>query len=603
MANKATQFLLSLKLESEYKIVGKAVCLTRIGPLSFCLKILLMKRFSRIHPTPLLLCLHLLWVTTSSIAASGEITFECLQPSTEDTFFHQPDDWAPIYTDSAELEIRGSIVQDQTDFLLLQINQQFYPLDVVDGAFSKIIPLKPGENKISISSNKRIVKPILRKVFRVRPASIDSVVSVVEGGNRIEVPFTVSSAAHTHLSATLSSPVIMIMGTKGTAEVTELKVKDNYNNTLPVESLSGNRFAIHYTLRNDSAILKFSTTLEGRPLQKTNLELKLQNMVQLDFDSDKNPRGWVFKGTKQNHPVTQLDKFVLAGSVASIKNGEIELILQEEQSIVPVRNHLFEVDIPLEMNDITRGRVRMRLNGQTFFESFQIEQKEPVVQVEALKQIIIDGSLHLSDAVLKPRTDAPLELREGLLRLQGNAKFLNGLSLKLVSLKSQSTIASQQSAGAYRFEIPLPVGRHSFSLMLEGGGFSRPYYSFEVNVLPAIEVDAVNHIPYRSGKMELSKPELLLRGSVHAVKRGLLQLHLGNETYPISVLNGRFQMDKAVPIPDGTSEMSLRLQSNDLLFEQHFDFTVIMADPHESEIEPKLASGDAKKSGDQNPGT
>lgn len=550
---------------------------------------------------PLLLCFHLLWVTPS-LAASGKITFDFQLPSAEDSFFHQSDDWAPLYTDAQKLEIRGSVTQAQTAFLLLQINQQFYPLDLVDGAFSKTIPLELGENTITVTSNNRVVKPVSRRVFKIRPARIDSVVSSVEGGNSIEVPFTVSSPGQNHLRATLSSPMITVTGTKGTAGVTELKVKDNYNNTLPIESLSANRFAIHYTLRNDSATLKFSTTLEGMPLQTSALELKLQDMIQLDFDSDKNPEGWVLKGTKQNHPVTQLDKFVLAGSVASIKNGEIELILDEKQSIVPVQTHLFEVDIPLRKNDITPGRVRMRLNGQTFFETFQIEQREPVVRVETLRQVAIDGSLHLSDEFLKLRTDAPLELREGILSLEGKAQFLSGLSLKLISLKSQSTIASKQTAGSYRFEIPLSIGQHSFSLLLEGGGFSRPYYSFEANVLPAIKVDAVNYLPYRSGTMELSKPELLLRGSVHAVKRGLLQLHLSNETHPIPVLNGRFEMEKALPIPDGTREFSLSLRSNDLLFEQHYNLKV--PDPEDAASKENRAEINDERVGEsQNPGT
>ncbi len=495
------------------------------------------------------------------------------QTSETKVFFHQENDWSPTYTDAKILEIEGGIENQNVSFLLLSVNDTQYPLLTTDGSFRKPIHLEPGKNTLLVSTNLMEVPPVKLIVFKVEPAKLLKVENRFEGGvdQVIKLPELPPGGTTT---VELQSPVVRIVGKNDTQDIVNLKVRDSYNNTLPVESLPNGIFAVNYTLREHSSYLTFLSSLHNRTLDTIRLNLELEDIIQLNFQSDQVPHGWIVNGPEQNHPISQLDTVVLQGRLRAVENGDVELITGGVSKIIPVENHLFTTEIPLQLNSLNRGRVRVNLNNQSFFESFQIEQKEPTIKVISLHQMVLDGSLFQPKIELHPKLGVPLELRECVIRLRGTAQFLGELNLVLERIPDGKRLPIEVNFRKFDSSIPLEIGSFSYNLLLEGDGFSRPYYSFEVNVQPGIKVEAVNFIPYRKGKMKLMRNEITLRGVVFGIKRGLMQLNMSGESYPIPVLDGQFEMDNAIEIPSGSNSFELTLREGNSIVRREYEFEI-----------------------------
>lgn len=521
-------------------------------------------------------------------AASDPIEIELLpgEDAPRDSgFFHQSNVWAPVYTSFDQLQLKGRVNFGGMEFLLLSVNDRRFPIYVTeDHQFEKTIHLDPGENHIRVETNLRTLKPAEMEVVQVQAAEITGVVTEFEGGSDDVIPINQALLASPGPAAIqVRSPMIRITGILGTEGVVDLKVKDSYNNTLPVIPVGEHGFSVSYTLREKSSVLKLVSSLDNQIIRSDLLRLELQDMIEFDLNSPKNPIGWLLQGENHAFPVSQLDTVTIQGMLKSVDNGKVELIMGENTHAVPVKHHRFEVELPLELNQVNRGRVKVRINNQSFFESFQIDQIEPVIQIHSLKQEVLDGSFLLPEVLLNPDPAEPLRLRECNLSLTGRAQFIGELELVLQREPGGKVMQVAKASGDFDCRIPLEPGQFSYNLLLRGGGFARPYYSFDVEVQPAIKVEAVNHIPYRSGVIGLSKPELLLRGSVYSVKRGLMQMQLGNEMIPIPVLDGMFEMNRAVAIPSGCDQFELSIGSSSGDTRLRRTYTLEVQEPEGSE--------------------
>ena len=390
------------------------------------------------------------------------------QTSAIEVFFHQENDWSPIYTDAEKLEIDGSIENLNVSFLLLSVNGRQFPLLITADTFRKLIHLGPGKNIVTVSSNLMDVPPAELTVYKIESVKILRIENQFEGGGDqiIELPVIPPGGTAT---INLHSPVIRIVGKKGSQDIVNLKVRDSYSNTLPVESLPNGTFAVNYTLREHSSYLTFLSSLQNRTLDNIRLNLELEDIIQLNFHSEHVPLGWIINGPEQNHPISQLDTVILQGRLQAVENGDVELITEGESKIIPVKNHLFTTELPLQLNSFTRGRVRVNLNNQSFFESFQIEQKEPSIKVISLHQMVLDGSLFQPTIELHPDLGVPLKLRECVLRLRGTAQFLGELNLVLESMPDGKRLPIKVSSRKFDCSIPMELGTHSYNLLLKKG--------------------------------------------------------------------------------------------------------------------------------------
>ena len=507
------------------------------------------------------------------MSAADAIDVEFQLPESETSHFYQQEsDWAPIFTGADEIELTGKTNVRMIDFLLLQTNETLYPLKVEDHAFSRTIPLQLGENQLKISSNIKDVKPVIQTIYRIRPAEIIQIKSQFKGGKDQIVTLEKPSTLPATYNLSLSSPAVRIEGNFGTAGVTNLKVKDNYNNTLLVEPIGNNKFAIQYTMRGKSAKLVFVTSLENQVLATTHLNFQLDDMIQIDLESDPERQRWLLEKSSIGQTATQLNTVQISGRLESVQDGEVELILNEKSNVISVQDHQFKTELPLQLNRLNRGRLRVRINGQSFFETFQIAQKEPVIQIDRLTQLELDGSIHKPGELLEIHSEGPLEISESILRLSGSAKFSGNLKLVLCHQPGGECLPVAEKGGDFKIQFPAPVGEHTYTLQLQGGSIQRDYDSFSLKVIPAIKLESINYLPYRSGVVKLNKPELLLKGTVAGINRGLMQLSLAGELHSIPVLNHTFEMDKALPIPDGTTEFSLTLNAG--LLEFHTSYTL-----------------------------
>ncbi len=509
------------------------------------------------------------------------ITIELQRPSDQpEAFFFQANHWSPFFTELNVLELSGTLSDERVSFLLLRVNDKLFPLEPDEGQFNTRIQLDPGPNHIQVESNLRHLQTAEQTVYRVEPARLLEVKEQVMGGAASSVNWQHSEKDQPEVTRVqLRSPMIQVTGIRGTEPVVELKVKDPYNNTLPVELIGDREFTVAYTARERSTYLDFISSLNNRELRRERLQLELEGLIQLAPSTPENPDGWSLWNPKTNTARVQLDTFTLAGSLFAVSEGEVEIVMGVDVMKVPVVNHQFEAQLPLRHNQLNRGRVRVTLNNQSFFESFQIEQREPVVNVGGLQRFQIDGSVLVPETPLEVRPGSTLRLPRGVLRLFGNAQFEGNLRLVLERSPDGTSIVISESTGPFEIHIPLEPGEAGYHLLLEGGGFSRPYYSFHAEVQEAIKVDAVNYLPYRSGLIELTRPELLLRGRVMGVQRGLMQLDLGDVVQSIPVLQERFEMDQALPVPEGCDHFKLSLQAGELTLEKQFEIQLAGEDP------------------------
>jgi len=530
-------------------------------------------------------------ISTSEAAHEISIRLSPIESKgSKDDFFYQANSWSPIFTDVSSVRLEGSLSVLGGNFLLLSNNDHQYPLHLIQGNFTKIIQLEPGENRLRIEGSSQDIKPAEAIIIQIEPTEVKEVRVKFQGGVDDVISLNSLSNSDGVYIVKVKSPMIYVSGKLGTSGVVDTKVKDSYNNTLPVQLSGKDQFGVEYTLREKYSQLRFASYLDNKELNHTRIQLELQDMIEFDFNSPKNPAGWITFNKEQLYPISQLDTVTIQGTLRAIESGVVEVIVGDYTQKATVENHRFEVQIPIAINQVNRGRVRLHLDNQSFFESFQIDQMEPKIRIDQFSQYQIEGSLLLPDVQLPLQSGVSMDLRECFLQLTGNAQFKGNLRLVIERSPDGKTIPVSAESGSFDVKIPLEQGQYTYNLQLQGGGFSRPYFSFDVNVAPAIKVEAINHLPYRDGTILLSRPEMLLRGIVYGVKRGLMQLQIDDQDYAIPVLNGSFEMNKAIPVPNGCNHFDLNLNAGEIHFTRSYNMQVVEPVPLQSN--PDASSGD-----------